>query len=266
MSGSGAAQTLKESPDINMAMIETHQGAALLAFIFMEITGAVSAIVLWRFSRTDKNPWLASPARLNLFAVLVLAILTSGLMAIAGNTGGNIRHPEILSGQEGASSVGAAGAVLVGSLRHFVIDITMWVWPVLEDLHFVGLILLLGSIGVVNLRILGFFKQLPLAPLHRFIPWGTAGFAINIITGFLFYVAMPDFYNLNFVFQLKMLTVLLAGATLVLFYWTSAFRALGRLGPGEDAPFSAKVVAVSQIVLWLAVLILGRYIPFGEVT
>ena len=102
--------------------------------------------------------------------------------------------------------------------------------------------------------------------MHRFIPWGIAGFAINVITGFLFYLGMPGFYNMNVVFQLKMFTIMVAGVLLLLFYCTSSFRALEDIGPGEDAPLFAKLVALSSIVLWIAVIILGRYIPFGEVT
>ena len=142
----------------------------------------------------------------------------------------------------------------------------MWVWPVLEDLHFLGLILILGSMGVLNLRILGFLKQLPVAPLHRFLPWGIAGFFINVVTGLLFFLGMPGFYTVNVIFQIKMLTVLLAGGNLLLFNCTSAFRALEHLGPGEEAPRFAKFIAASQIFLWIAVIVLGRYIPYGEVT
>ncbi len=266
MSGSGANDTLKDSPDISMALVQAHQGAALVAFIFMEITGAVSLIGLWSFSRSVKNPWVSGPARLNLVAVLLLAAVTSGLMAIAGNTGGNIRHSEILSGDATTSVSGALGSKLIDSIHHFVIDSSMWVWPILEDLHFLGLILLFGTIGVLNLRILGFLKQLPLAPLHRFIPWGLGGFAINVVTGFLFYLGMPGFYNMNFVFQLKIFTIFLAFGVLLLFYCTSVFRTLEHLGPGEEAPAFAKCIAVASIVLWIAVIVLGRYIPFGEVT
>jgi hypothetical protein len=266
MSGSGAEGLIKDSPDVSMAVIEAHQGAALIAFIFMEITGAVSVLGLWRFSRTVKNPWLSRPARLNLLAVLLFASATAGLMAIAGNTGGDIRHAEIVSQPETTSLVGNLGAKLIVFTQHFVIDSSMWVWPILEDLHFIGLILLLGAIGVVNLRVLGFLRQLPVGPLHRFIPWGIGGFGINVITGFLFYIGMPGFYNMNVVFQLKMFTILLAGATLLLFYCTSAFRKLENLGPGDDAPAFAKFIAVTSIILWIAVIVLGRYIPFGEVT
>src|SRR5258705_9674324 len=83
MSGSGAADTIKDSPEVSMALIETHQGAALVAFIFMELTGVVALIGLWRFSRTAKNLWVSSPARLNLLLVLVISGVTAGLMAIA---------------------------------------------------------------------------------------------------------------------------------------------------------------------------------------
>ena len=101
--------------------------------------------------------------------------------------------------------------------------------------------------------------------MHRLIPWGIAGFVINVITGSLFFMGMPDFYIVNIDFEIKILTILLAGTNLLLFYCTSAFRAWERLGPGEDAPPFAKFIAASSIFLWFAVVILGRYIPFGEV-
>src|SRR5262245_30347667 len=131
VSGSGAQQALNESSEVSMSVIEAHQGAALLAFIFMEITGAVSLAGLLRFSRTLKNPWTSGPARVTLLAVLLLACATSGLMAVAGNTGGNIRHPEILSGHKATSGIGAVGADLMMAVHHLVIDSSMWVWPIL---------------------------------------------------------------------------------------------------------------------------------------
>jgi len=265
LSGNAAQDAIKETPGLSMALIESHQGAALLAFVFMEITGAIALLGLWKFSRTVKDPWMSRPARLNLSAVLLLSIVTMGLMAIAGNTGGEIRHPEIVSGEETTSTVGTLGSEMTTSIQHFVIDSSMWVWPMLEDLHFLGLIMLVGTIGVLNLRILGFLKQLPVGPLHQFIPWGIAGFIVNIITGFLFFIGMPGFYVVNFVFQFKMLTILLAGSNLLIFYCTGAFRAWEQLGPGEDAPPFAKFIAASSLFLWFAVIVLGRYIPFGEV-
>jgi hypothetical protein len=267
MTGYAAQETIKETAGVSMDLIQVHQGAALLAFISMEITGGFALLALWQFSRSVKDPWSSRPARWQLAAVLLFAIGTAAMMAIAGNTGGDIRHPEILADQQAAATmIGNAGSRLIDTTKSLVIDSSMWVWPILEDLHFIGLILLVAAIGAINLRVLGFLKELPVGPLHRFIPWGIAGFVINLITGMLFFVGMPPFYAVNLVFQLKMFTVMIAGANLVLFYCTSAFLGLERLGPGEDAPLSAKLVAAATIFLWFAIIILGRYIPFGEVT
>lgn len=267
MSGNAAQKQLQdENPDISMDAVQVHQGSALIAFIFIELTGGVSLLGLWRFSRSEKNPWMERPAKWHLAVVLVLAVATAGLMAIAGNTGGDIRHAEIATGPGPTSAVGELGFRLAAFIQHMVIDTSMWVWPILEDLHFIGLILIIGAFGALNVRVLGMMKQLPMAPLHRFIPWGIGGFFINIVTGLLFFMGMPGFYTPNVVFQVKMFTIMLAGLNLLLFQCTSAFRSLETLGPGEDAPLYAKIVAASSIFLWIAAIVLGRYIPYGEVS
>ena len=61
-----------------------------------------------------------------------------------------------------------------------------WTWPIAEIVHFIGLILLVGSIGLIDLRVLGVARSLPLAPLHRLVPWGIAGFVMCLATGLLF--------------------------------------------------------------------------------
>ena len=266
MSGNAAQNEIKDDPGYSMELIQAHQGSALVAFLFIELTGAVSLIGLWRFSRSEKNPFMERPAKWNLLAVLVLAVATSGVMAVAGNTGGEIRHSEIAVGPGPTSAIGDVGSGISSAVQNFVINSSMWVWPILEDLHFIGLILIIGAFGALNVRILGMMKQLPVAPLHRFIPWGLAGFFLNIVTGMLFFMGMPGFYTPNVVFQIKMFTIMLAGLNLLLFQCTSAFRSLEHLGPGEDAPLYAKIVAASSLFLWIAAIVLGRYIPFGEVS
>src|SRR5439155_24741426 len=255
MSGNVAQEVLKGSAGLSEALIETHQGAALLALVFMEITGGFALIGLWQFSRMSRPPH--SPvARWNSLAVLLLSIVTVGLMASTGNTGGAIRHPEILSGQETGSIAGAIGAQIVPATSHFVTASSRWVWPALETLHFFGLILIVAAIGTLNVRLLGFLNQFPVAPLHRLLPLGIAGVVINIITGLLFFVGMPYFYAYNLTFYLKILVIFLAGATLVLFYCTGAFRNWAHLGAGEDPPAFAKFIAASSLLLWLAIIVL----------
>jgi len=259
MSGNAAQEFLKETPEVSLERIQTHQGAALLALTFMELTGAFSVIGLWHYSRKKR------PAGWNTAIVLLLSVLTFGLMSIAGTTGGEIRHPEIVSGPPVGASIADAGAKIVPSTQYFVTEYSRWVWPILEDLHFFGLILILASIGLLNLRLLGFFKKLPVAPLHRLIPWGIAGICINVVTGMLFFIGMPAFYSNNGDFQLKMVAIVVAGTNLTLFYCSGAFQPLLQIGPGDDAPASAKLVAAASLFLWIAIVIMGRYMPFFEV-
>lgn len=263
MSGDVANEVLRASTPLPKDLINTHQGAALLSLVFMEITGGLALIELWRFSRMSR-PAPGTVARWNFAAVLLFSIVTVGLMAATGNTGGAIRHPEILSGHDTGSIVGAIGSRVTVLATYYVTESSRWVWPALETLHFLGLILIVAAIGGLNIRLLGLLKELPVAPLHRLLPWGIAGFVINIITGILFFLGMPFFYAWNPTFYLKMATVVVAGATLVVFNCTAAFRTWAKLGPGEDPPALAKFIAASSLFLWFAIIVLGRYIPLTQ--
>jgi hypothetical protein len=136
-----------------------------------------------------------------------------------------------------------------------------WVWPASETLHFIGLALLVGIVGTIDLRMLGMAKNMPFRPLHRLLPWAIAGFAINLMTGILFFAGDPFQYIHNPAFQLKLLFILLAGLNVLVFYLTT-FKSIQDLEPGEDAPLRAKVVAATSLFLWIGVMVWGRMLPF----
>ena len=66
-----------------------------------------------------------------------------------------------------------------------------WAWPVGEILHFTGMAVLIGTIGIIDARILGLFKGIPIKSLERFAWIGAVGFAVNAITGFIFVAGNP---------------------------------------------------------------------------
>src|SRR5262249_51496929 len=74
---------------------------------------------------------------------------------------------------------------------------TAWGWPLAESLHFIGLSLLVGTVGLFDLRLLGLGRRIPIAAMHRLIPWGLAGFGINAVSGIAFLLAEPDQYVYN---------------------------------------------------------------------
>lgn len=137
-----------------------------------------------------------------------------------------------------------------------------WVWPTAETLHFIGLSMLMGAIGAIDLRLLGLARRIPFAPLHRLLPWGIAGFGICLSTGILFFTGQPSQYVHNWVFWCKMLFVILAGLNVATFYLTGLFETAENLGAGDDAPPAAKAIALASLVLWIGVMYLGRMLPF----
>ena len=187
--------------------------------------------------------------------MLVLSIVTFGLMARAANIGGEIRHPEIVA--QGADA-GNTEWIQTASIAGFV-NTTNWAWPTLETLHFMGLSMILGVALIVNLRMLGVAKNISFAALHRLLPWGILGFALNVSTGFLFFVTTPEQYTTNIALHIKM--VLMMIAALNIFYFTT-FDETWKLAPGADAPTRAKVVTTFTVVLWIGVVYFGRMMPF----
>jgi hypothetical protein len=140
-----------------------------------------------------------------------------------------------------------------------------WLWPVSEILHFIGLALLLGCIGFFDLRMLGMAKALDLAALQHLMPWGMAGFVINLVTGVAFFAGDPYQYIDNHIFWIKMAFVAAAGLNVAVFYAAGLNRQMASVGPGEDAPPLAKVVAAVSLVTWIGVVFWGRVMPFlGE--
>jgi len=141
----------------------------------------------------------------------------------------------------------------------FDIAYSAWGWPIAEIVHFVGLTLLISTVGVVDLRMLGFFRGMALRNLHKLIPIGVLGFVLNVLSGTIFVASSPDQYLYNPAFQVKMGLIALAGLNMMLFYATTA-RKLRNLGPTDRAPQAAKVFAAISLTSWMLVIAAGRVI------
>jgi hypothetical protein len=239
-------------PGVSLALAQSHEDWALLAFALMEITGFFAWLGLWQLRQLPRlRTW-------NLAAVLLLSIITFGLMAEAANKGGAIRHPEIQTAQEKVAATGEPNSPVARAIGSFVIGKT-WVWPACETLHFVGLCLIFTVCLFVNFRMLGVAKSLPFSALYQLLPLGILGFGINLLTGMMFFLASPQQYINNVEFHRKIVFVVLAGINVLYFM---LFDKAWMLKGDEDAPLSSKIVAVSSIVLWVGILYYGEMLPF----
>jgi hypothetical protein len=154
----------------------------------------------------------------------------------------------------------------IASVNHFAVASgiydfmnSKWGWPAVESIHFVALAVLLGTVGVFDLRMLGVAKSLSIAALHRLIPWGIGAFVTNVITGSMFFVSAPDQYAYNPAFQLKGLCILLAGMNVAVFYSGPVRQVKALPADGEASPI-AKVIGCVSLLSWISVIVFGRLI------
>jgi len=139
-----------------------------------------------------------------------------------------------------------------------------WLWPLCETLHFTGLALLIGVVGMFDLRLLGFMKRVPISVVRDFMPWALVGFTLNLLTGTIFVISQPATYFGNYTWWLKVALLLIAGVNAIIFETTYGRRAAA-IPAGEDTPFALKVIAGVSLVSWLGVLWAGRMLPFIKV-
>ena len=136
-----------------------------------------------------------------------------------------------------------------------------WLWPACESLHFLGLCVLIGGAGLLDLRLLGLFRGVALRDLRAFMPWATAGFVINLVTGTLFLVMQPHLYLGSIIWWSKMAFIGLAGLNAAFFETRFSHSALA-LAPDADMPRSLKIVGGLSLFSWFAVLYCGRMLPY----
>jgi hypothetical protein len=136
-----------------------------------------------------------------------------------------------------------------------------WGWPTVESLHFLGLSMLIGAVGLFDLRMLGVGRGIPMGALHRMIPWGIGGYGLNVLTGFLFVTSAPDQYLYNPAFQIKLSLMAVAGVN-VLFFYRFVFVGVKATAGEAAAPRSAKVAAAVSLTCWIGVIVCGRLITY----
>lgn len=129
-----------------------------------------------------------------------------------------------------------------------------WAYPALEVVHLFGIALLLGNLLLVELRLFGLARAVPLQALGRAaLPLALAGFAIAAASGLLLFATQAADLLANRAFVLKMGLLMLAGCN------AAAFHARNGLARGDLA---AQLQAGLSALLWLAILACGRWIAY----
>ena len=131
-----------------------------------------------------------------------------------------------------------------------------WVFPAVQSLHFIGFAMSIGTIAIVDLRLLGLGmrRQGPAELAADLAPWTHVGIAVMLTTGPLMFSTDAVAYHFNPSFQFKMACLMVA----LLFHFTVHRRAVRPDVP----PIAAKLAAATSLLLWTAVVGGGRMIAF----
>jgi hypothetical protein len=135
---------------------------------------------------------------------------------------------------------------------------SMLAFPILECFHIIGFTLSVGTIGLVDLRLLGIGmnRQTPAEVAEDTKMWTLGGLALMLLSGLMLFSSDPDMYYLNMAFVLKMICLALA----IAFNYTIHRQAVS---PGAS-PGRGKLLACISLALWTGVLFGGIYIGFIE--
>lgn len=130
------------------------------------------------------------------------------------------------------------------------------IFPTLECIHIIGFAMLIGSIAILDFRLLGYgmTEQRPPELYKSLMPWTWIGMAFIFFSGPLMYSSDPDMYYLNWAFLIKMICLLAA----IVFHFTFHSKVI-RLGASEG---TAKLVATISLLLWGSVVFGGIFIGF----
>jgi hypothetical protein len=150
---------------------------------------------------------------------------------------------------------------LKGTALSAAITSHIWVWPLAETLHFVGLALVIGIAGFFDLRLMGFMNRVPVSAARDLMPFAVLGFGINLVTGMVFLIGQPDQYAHNPAWWLKVGFLALAGLNALAFE-TIVGPQTANCAAGDDTPLPAKIVGALSLLSWLGVLYWGRMLPY----
>jgi hypothetical protein len=129
-------------------------------------------------------------------------------------------------------------------------------YPAVITLHSIGLAILVGVLTLIDLRVLGFARELPLMALRRLMSVVWIGFAINAVSGVMLFSidARKDFHS--GLFRSKMAAIMLGLLLAMLIRSRTPVGATAQMQT-EAAP-AAKLCAVLSLIVWAGAIVSGR--------
>jgi hypothetical protein len=138
-----------------------------------------------------------------------------------------------------------------------------WAFPIAETVHVVALTIMIGTILVMDLRLLGIASaQQNYKALRRdVLPWTWLAFCGAVISGSLMVITRAAGYFGNDAFRIKLILLVLAGINMLVFELIIA-RGAPNWDRGSSVPWAGKIAALLSLALWISIVFFGRWVGF----
>jgi hypothetical protein len=139
-------------------------------------------------------------------------------------------------------------------------------FPWIESVHVLAVTLVVGSIAIVDLRLLGAASanRSVVSVSADVLPFTWTAFVFAILTGGALFTSHAVGYAQNLQFRMKLLLLVLAGVNMLTFHLIMG-RGLGRWSEPGATPWQGKVAGLISLMLWIGIVGLGRWIGFEGV-
>ena len=138
----------------------------------------------------------------------------------------------------------------------------LWLYPLVEIVHIVGFVILVGAALMFDLRLLGISRALPVTGMERhLLRAARLSLLLVVPSGVLMFVAHATEMADNPAFRLKLVLLLAAAVNAGVFH-RAPFRTVARWDRHAPAPFPARVAAALSVALWVGVIACGRLLAY----
>ncbi|MXO71998.1 DUF6644 family protein [Alteraurantiacibacter buctensis] len=140
---------------------------------------------------------------------------------------------------------------------------SLWAFPMIETIHVIALVTVLGTLLVMDLRMLGWASTA--VPIRKVsedtLKWTWMAFVVAAITGTLLWISKTSSYMINPYFLTKMGLMAVAGLNMLFFHFVT-YKTVDQWDTAASPPTAVKLSAVLSLVLWMVIVFCGRAIGF----
>jgi hypothetical protein len=136
-------------------------------------------------------------------------------------------------------------------------------FPIIESVHVLGIVLLVGTIALLDLRMLGvILRRISITQIARAVfPLTWSGFAVMFVSGFLLFWAEAAKNYTNPAFRIKLVLLTLVGLNPLIFH-TTIYRRVHEWEVLAISPWRARAAAIASLTLWSGIIVAGRLIAY----